>query len=186
MELQIQDLVSSIKKEGIDAARAEADQIIAQAREQAAAIVAQATDEAQRAQAKAQSEAELMKESVRINAEHARRDALLSFKAQVQAEFEKLLSAESGKALQGETLAKLITAALGEEDPAKYTAEVAEVTEGLKAALAKELRGGLTIAPTPGVRAGFRLSAKDGSGYFDCSDEEIAAMLAPFFPDMSL
>lgn len=186
MELQIQELVSSIKKEGIDAARAEAEQIIAQAKEQAATIVAQAKEEAQRTEAKAQSEAELMKQSVRINAEHAQRDAMLSFKTQVQAEFEKILAAEAGKALQGETLAKLIAAALSGEDPAGYTAEVAEVTEGLKTTLAKELRGGLTIQPTPGVRAGFRLAARDGSGYFDCSDEEITAMLAPFFPDMSL
>ena len=33
---------------------------------------------------------------------------------------------------------------------------------------------------------GFRLAAKDGSGYFDCSDEEIAQMLMPFFRDMRL
>ena len=33
---------------------------------------------------------------------------------------------------------------------------------------------------------GFRLAAKDGSGYFDCSDQEIAEMLMPFFRDMHL
>lgn len=186
MELQIQDLVASIKKEGIDAAHAEAEQILARAKEEAAAIVAQAKEEAERTAAKTQSETELMKQSVLINAEHARRDAMLSFKTQVQAELKRLLTAETGKVLRGETLAKLIAAALGEEDPAKYSAEVSEVTEGLNAALAEELRAGLTIAPTPGVRAGFRLTARDGSGYFDCSDEELSAMLAPFFPEMSL
>ena len=36
------------------------------------------------------------------------------------------------------------------------------------------------------VGAGFRLAAKDGSGYFDCSEEEIARMLMPFFRDMRL
>ena len=36
------------------------------------------------------------------------------------------------------------------------------------------------------VGAGFRLAAKDGSGYFDCSDEEIAEMLMPFFRDTRL
>ena len=29
-------------------------------------------------------------------------------------------------------------------------------------------------------------AAKDGSGYFDCSDQEIAEMLMPFFRDMHL
>ena len=46
MELQIQELVSSIQKEGIEVAKAEADRIIAEANEKAAAIIAQAKSEA--------------------------------------------------------------------------------------------------------------------------------------------
>ena len=42
MELQIQDLVSSIKKDGIESAKAEAAQILADARAQADKIVADA------------------------------------------------------------------------------------------------------------------------------------------------
>ena len=52
--------------------------------------------------------------------------------------------------------------------------------------LARELQNGLEIRPSKKVGAGFRLAAKDGSGYFDCSDEEIAQMLMPFFRDMRL
>ena len=32
--------------------------------------------------------------------------------------------------------------------------------------------------------AGFRLAAKDGSGYFDCSDDEILQMLMPYFRNL--
>ena len=39
MELQIQDLVSSIRKDGIDAANAEAEAIITEAKKKAEAIV---------------------------------------------------------------------------------------------------------------------------------------------------
>jgi V/A-type H+-transporting ATPase subunit E len=42
------------------------------------------------------------------------------------------------------------------------------VTDALKAKLAKEIKEGLEIKPTKNVQAGFRLAAKDGSGYFDC------------------
>ena len=35
-------------------------------------------------------------------------------------------------------------------------------------------------------RAGFRLAAKDGSGFFDCTDEEISKILMPFFRDIQL
>ena len=46
MELQIQDLVSSIKKDGIDSANKEAAAILAEANKQADAIVAGAKAEA--------------------------------------------------------------------------------------------------------------------------------------------
>lgn len=45
MELQIQDLVSSIRKDGIDAANAEAEAIITEAKKKAEAIVADAKSE---------------------------------------------------------------------------------------------------------------------------------------------
>ena len=46
MEMQINELVSAIKKEGVIAAQAEADRIIAEANEKAAAIIAKAKSEA--------------------------------------------------------------------------------------------------------------------------------------------
>ena len=91
-----------------------------------------------------------------------------------------------GKALNQHTLAKLIQAAVQGEDVSAYTAEVGQVTEGLRQELAQELKAGLEIRPSKKVGAGFRLAAKDGSGYFDCSEQEIANMLTPFFRDMRL
>ena len=186
MELQIQDLVSSIRKEGVEAARADADGIIARAKERAAEIIAAAKDEAARIEAKSKKETEIMKESTKVNAEHAQRDAMLSFKKTIQGEFETILAADVSKTVQGDTLAKLILAALAGEDPAGYTAEVAEVTDGLKAELAEKVKSGLEIRVSKNVRSGFRLAAKDGSGYFDCTDEEITQMLLPFFSNLSV
>ena len=44
MELQIQDLVSAIKKDGIDAAQKTADEMIAQAKKKADAIISEARE----------------------------------------------------------------------------------------------------------------------------------------------
>ena len=184
MELQIQELVSSIQKEGIEVAKAEADRIIAEANEKAAAIIAQAKSEAERIEAKSKKEIDLMKDSAKVGAEHAQRDAMLSFKDAVQAKFENLLEADVAKTVQGDTLAALIKAAMADENPADYAAE-AQVTEGLKGELAEQIRSGMEIRISPNVRYGFRLAAKDGSGYFDCSDEELTKMLLPFFPELS-
>ena len=186
MELQIQDLVSSIKKEGVDAARAQADAILEEAKQKADAIIAAAQEEARKATENAQKEVASFKDRARVSAEQAKRDAVLSFKEAVQGEFKKILAADVKKTVSGETLAKLILGALGEEDPSKYAAEVNEVTEGLKGELAEKVKAGLEIRPSASVRSGFKLAMKDGSGYFDCTEEEITSMLMPFFSELNI
>ena len=151
MELQIQDLVSSIRKDGIDAANAEAEAIISEAKKKAEMIIADAKAEAKNIQETSEKEINILKESAALSAEQAKRDAMLAFK---------------------------------NEDVQNYPVEVAEVSDSLKAELAEEIKNGLEIKPTKSVRAGFRLAAKDGSGYFDCSDEEIMQMLMPYFRNL--
>lgn len=186
MEMQINDLVSAIKKEGVLAAQEEAERIIDEAKKEAATIIAKAEDEATAILKKSENEINILKESAINTAEHAKRDAMLSFKKSVQTEFERLLEADIEKTVKSETLARLIIAALGDENPADYAAEVAEVTEGLQGELAEKIKEGLEIKASPLVRVGFKLASKDGSGYFDLSDEELQRMLAPFFPELNI
>ena len=184
MELQIQDLVSSIRKDGIDAANAEAEAIISEAKKKAEMIIADAKAEAKNIQETSEKEINILKESAALSAEQAKRDAMLAFKNEVQAEFEKILSAKIKNNLSDAALGKLIQAVVADEAVQNYSVEVAEVSDSLKAELAEEIKNGLEIKPTKSVRAGFRLAAKDGSGYFDCSDEEIMQMLMPYFRNL--
>lgn len=186
MELQINDLVSAIKKDGIETANKEAESIISEAKKQAEAIIANAKSEAQKTKESAEKEIKTFEESAKISAEQAKRDAVLAFKSEVQAEFEKLLSKDIAKSLDDKLLSKLILAAVSDEDVSKYAVEIQSVSEGLKAELAEEIKKGLEIRVAKNVRTGFKLAAKDGSGYFDCSEEEIKAMLMPFLRDVSL
>jgi V/A-type H+-transporting ATPase subunit E len=184
MELQIQNLVSSIRKEGIEAANKEAEAIIAEAKKKADSIVADAKAEAKQHKDASEKEISILKESAVVNAEQAKRDAVLAFKSEIQAEFEKLLAADVRKELSGDSLGKLIRAALTGEDISKYAAEVSEVSDALKGELAEEIKNGLEIRAAKNVKHGFRLAEKDGSGYFDCSGEEIMEMLMPYFRNL--
>lgn len=186
MELQIQDLVTSIRKEGIDAANAEAEAIIAEAKKKADAIISDAKAQAENAKTAAEKDIGIMKESASVSAEQAKRDAILAFKTEIQKEYENILKNDIKKELSGEALGKLIRAAITGEDVSAYTAEVAEVSEALQSELAEELKNGLEIKPTKGVNAGFRLAAKDGSGYFDCTDEAVAEMVMPYFRNLDI
>jgi len=184
MEVQIQDLVTSIRKEGIDAANAEAEAIIAEAKKKAESIIADAKTEAKETKETAEKEIEALKVRAAESGEQAKRDAVLSFGAEIEAEFRKLLAADVTKTLDGQALGKLIRAVLIGENVSNYSVEVASVNDALKAELAAELQNGLEIRPTRNVKAGFRLAARDGSGYFDCSEEEITRMLMPYFRNL--
>ena len=184
MEIQIQDLVTSIKKEGLEKAQAEADRLIAEANEKARKILLDAEDKARGMTEKAAAEANALKASALEDAAQARRDAAIAFKDEIKGEFEKLLARDIRAVMDKDTLVRLIAAALGDEDPALYTAEIAKAQEGLAAELAQELKQGLSVRVSKQVKAGFRLTANDGSGYFDCSDEEIMKMLEPYFREI--
>ena len=155
MELQIHDLVSSIRKEGIDAANEQAEKIIADAKQKAEDIISKANADAKATTEAATREIETLREGAIENAEQAKRDAMISFKVDVLAEVDRILATKVREELNGETLGKLI-----------------------KAVVVGDVR------PVRSVSSGFRLAAKDGSGYFDCTDEEIMQLLMPYFRDM--
>lgn len=184
MELQIHDLVSSIRKEGVDAANEQAEKIIAEAKQKAEEIISNANAEAKTTKEAATREIETLREGAIENAEQAKRDALISFKKEVLGEVGRILEAKVREDVKGEALGKLIKAVVNGEDMSQYAAEVAEVTDELKAALAEEIQNGLEVKVGKGVASGFKLAAKDGSGYFDCTDEEIMQLLMPYFREM--
>ncbi len=186
MELQIGDLVSSIKKEGIEAARKEHDRIVKEAEEKAAVIIGNAKEEAAKTVENATKEINILKQSAALTAEQAKRDALISFKAELEKEFKKILAADIKKTLNEDYLGKLIKAAVADEDVSRLTVELKDVKESVKASLAQEIKKGLEIKPVKDIDAGFRIAQKDGSGFFDCSDEEIAEILAPFFGNITV
>ena len=186
MELQINDLVSAIKKDGIETANKQAEEILSNAQKQADSIIENAKAEALKIKEASDKEIRIFRESAVLSAEQAKRDAVIAVRTELTEQFRKLLSENVGKALDDKLLAKLILAAAGGEDVSKYAVELQSVSEGLKAELAKELKNGLELRITKNAKKGIRLAAKDGSGYFDCSDEELTDMLMPFFRDIRL
>ena len=70
--------------------------------------------------------------------------------------------------------------------PAAPAAAGASAPPAPKSARAGARKAGLELRLSKKVRTGFRLCAKDGSGYIDCSDEELAEQLAPFFRELRI
>ncbi len=174
MEINIQDLVQSIKHDGIEEAKKEANAVVDAAKLQAQEIIEAAKKEA----AKILDDANREIESSKALVKQAERDAVLSIKKELDAQIGKILEAEVSKTMSGESLARIIIAALNGEDPAKYSVEVNAVTDSLKNGLSKEIEKGLELKPVKG--ASVKIALKDGTGYYDLSDEEIVNLLKPF------
>lgn len=189
MAQQIQDLVASIRKDGIEAAQKEAAQIIADAKNQADELIAKAKKEASHLIDTAQKEMDTRDQSARSSLQQASRDVQLSLKKSIQKQLDQILVEKLEKAMSSKELVALVEVAIGQvEDVSKKQVQVnqkafEELAENLKVGLSDKIKKGLEIKAVNSVATGFRIAEKDGSGFYDFSAEETAQLLKPFLSE---
>ena len=187
MEQQIQDLVASIRKEGIDNAKAEADRIIQEAQAKADAIVKEAEKEREKMISDAEKSIALEKSSSEATIRQAARDVSLSLKKSIEDEYSKILAAAISREMHGSNLVSIISAVLSGDLSGKAVELPAEDLKALSAELSKtfasEIASGLEFRPSQSVQAGFRISEKDGSGYIEISPDKCQELLYPYLSD---
>ncbi len=186
MAQQIQDLVASIRKDGIEAAQKEADQILADAKAKAEELVNSARKEAAQEIEKAQREIDTRDQSARSSLQQASRDVQLSLKKAIQEELDGILVSNIEKAYSSKELSSIIIAVIQSlSDVETKTLELDKksfdsLASSLKSDLGSAVKKGLEIKAIPSVSSGFKVSEKDGSAFYDFSAEEMAQLLKPF------
>ena len=184
MEQQIQDLVDSIRSEGIEKAKRDAAAIMDEAEARAKAIVADAEKERDRLIADAEERIGRERSSAEASIRQAARDVSLSLKKSIEDTYTAILKAECGKAMHGDALLPIlksvITSGFSGEAVEISPEDMEALSERLSSLFADEIRKGLEFRPSPRVSSGFRISEKDGSGYIDVTGEEAAGLLAPY------
>lgn len=190
MELQIQDLVNSIKKNGIAEADKKAAQIIAEAQAKADDLIANANKEAKRIAEHTQKEVAIATQSGKAAIEQASRDVTLSLKKSLTAQFERLLENAVTKTLTSKEIVNLIVQVVklnllktDETIVALKEDEKTKLIDSLKVDLADELKKGLEIKVVATSDVGFKLVSKKDGSYFDFSSEEVTRLLKPFLND---
>ena len=191
MELQIQDLVESIKRDGISEASKRAAQIIADAKAKADEIVRSGTKDAAKIIDDARKEVAVMQQSGRAAVEQASRDVLLSLRKSIQVQLDSLLEKQVSQAMSGDSLVALIVGIVqsGLVEVSQSALDLNQenlksLAATLKIRLADELKSGLVIRPVESVKTGFRISEKDGKSFYAFSDEEVASLMTPFLNPM--
>ncbi|MDD5928301.1 MAG: V-type ATP synthase subunit E [Spirochaetales bacterium] len=189
MDVQLQELIDKIKKDGVSAAEAKSEQIIADANKKAESIIEDAQTKAAEIIKTAKSETQKMEKASEEAIVQAGRNLLLSFKDSLVEALDGLIQAETAKAVSKDVLAKLVPETIKawakDTDASELSVLLSE--KDLKAleatfttALKAELKKGLEIKPDKTLTAGFRVGIKNGAAFYDYSAESLSEMFAAY------
>ena len=189
MEIQLQELIDQIKKDGVKVAEAEADSILSAAKAEAEKIVADAQAQADRILANAKSENDRMVKSSEDAIRQAGRNLLISFRESVSRELNAILNEHVAAVYSSDDLAQIIVNVV-ENWSKQPDAERIDVIlnsdrlQSLEAAVLAGLRekmlNGITLKASDSFDGGFRILANNGSAYYDYSTEEVVGMLSNY------
>lgn len=189
MDVQLQELIDKIKKDGIANAESEAQKIIAEAEKKAQSIIADAEEKSQEIIKNAKAETTKMEKASEEAIIQAGRNMLLSFKDSLLSELNGLVQAETEKATTKEVLAKLIPETVKAWSKNTQVDELSVLLSekdlsSLQAAFTNELKAeiekGLEIKPDKTLSSGFRIGVKNGAAYYDFSAESVAELFAAY------
>lgn len=183
MDIQLQELVDRIKKDGVAEAEKQAASIIDKAQNRAKEIVSQAEAKAEATLKAAAAETKRLEKASEDAITQAARNMLLSFRDSLVAELDKIVKADTEKAYSGELLKTLVPEVVkawvqkSEADDVAVLLSESDLKnlEGeFKAALKDEIAKGLTIKTDASLQKGFRIGVRDGAAFYDYSAEELA------------
>ncbi len=189
MEVQLQELVDRIKKDGVESGEAKAADIIKAAEAKAAGILANARTEAESIVTTAKAEASRSEKAAVSAIEQAGRNLLLAFRDGIGAQLDALIKAETAKTYDSGVLKELIPVVVkswvsqGSSDDLSViiSSKEADVLEkALLAALKSEISKGVEIKTSSSLTGGFHIGAKDGSSYYDFSAEAVAELFSAY------
>jgi V/A-type H+-transporting ATPase subunit E len=188
MDIQLQELIEKIKRDGIESASEEASRLKSQAEADAKRIVEAAQREADGIIAKAKTDAERSEKAGIAAVGQASRNLVLAFKAEIQGLLDKITAAETAAAYTDDALKAVLPdlvkgwASKGSDslDVILPGAQLKKTEAYFKGKLSAEIKKGLELKADRNLEAGFRIINKDGSAYYDFSAEAVAELLSAY------
>ena len=189
MDVQLQELIDKIRKDGVAAAEKDSAKIIEASEKKAEAIIAEAQAKAAEIIKSAKSETEKMEKASEEAIVQAGRNLLLSFKDSLVGELDRLIQSGTEKAVSKDVLAKLVPETVKawakNSDASELSVLLSEkdlkALEGsLTSELKAEIKKGLEIKPDKTLNAGFRIGVNNGAAFYDYSAEALSEMFAAY------
>jgi len=189
MEIQVQELIDKIKKDGIESASEEAARIKQKADTEASQILETAKKEAADILAKGKQDAERFEKAGVAALEQASRNLILAFRGEIQALLDNIVAEQVGKAYGDEVLKAVLPDLIkswatkgGNDSPAVLLPEASlkKLSDYFKGKLSAQLKKGVELKPDKNLEGGFRIAEKDGSAYYDFSADSVAELLSAY------
>lgn len=189
MEVQLQELIGQIKKQGVDAAEIEAEAILNSAKGQAEKIVSEAQQKAEHILLDARNETEKMTKASEDAIRQAGRNLLISFRESVTKELNAVIGESVSETYSAENLEKLIVNAvegmINHSDAENISVilcekDLKEIEDSLLSKLKERISGGVTLKPNDNFDDGFRIAVNDEGVYYDYSAEAVCDMLSNY------
>ena len=188
MEIQVQELINKLKKDGIESASQEGERLKKEAETKAKQIVETAQKEAAEIIDSAKKNAARSEKAGKAALEQASRNLVLVFKDEIQDLLDNLIIEQLNVSYDSDVLKKILPELLkawgtkGSDSLAILLPEtsLSKLKNFFRTKLAAQLKKGMEIRSDSSLGGGFKISKKDGSAYYDFSAESVAEMLSAY------
>ncbi len=189
MEVQLQDLIEKIKKDGVGVAEEKATQLLKEAEEKAKSIVQDAEERAEIIIKKAKEEEERFEKASISSIRQAARNTIIAFRESLVSQLDAIIKTESLNRYDSNLLTQLIpevvTALVKKEDASGATVYLKEkdaknLEKSLMVAFKEKLMEGINVLPDHNIKAGFKVSEKGASSYCDFTNESVAEAFSSY------
>lgn len=189
MEIQLQELIDQIKKDGVEVAETEAKNIVDSAKAEAEKIIADAKAQADKILADAKTENERMVKSSDDAIRQAGRNLLISFRESVTRELNAIVGETVDSVYSADSLSQLVVNVV-ESWANKPDVEDIEVIlnsndvqlleKTALSSLKERISKGVTLKANDNFDGGFRIAVNNGGAYYDYSTEAVVDMMSNY------
>ena len=189
MEIQLQELINQIKKDGVEAAEAQAAAILETAKAEAKKIIADANTQADKIMSDAKNKNERAVKSAEDAIRQAGRNLLISFRESVTKELKAIIGENVSSVYSSDALSQLIIrivegwASKPDADDLSVilsSDDLAKLEDSLLAELKAKMLTGVTLKANDNVDGGFRIAVNGDGAYYDYSKEAVTDMLSSY------
>ena len=189
MEIQLQELIDKIRKDGVEAAEVQAEAILNAAKAEAQKMIADAQTAADKIVTDAKNENIRMVKSSEDAIRQAGRNLLISFRESVARELKAIVGESVAAAYSSQSLEQIIINVVERWASAPETENLTVILNGddlerlektLLASFKERMQKGITLKANDNFDGGFRIVVGDGTVYYDYSTQAVVEMLSNY------